>query len=486
MFRDHIKSLQKKASPLEPSETERRELTEKVVRHGEDFLEELPELPAYNVEGDGHPLSEDDLTQPEESIDRVLNTYREHVNGPGLNPASGGHLGYIPGGGIFHSALGDFLAAVTNRYAGVYFASPGAVRMENKLLQWMADIVGYPSTSLGNITSGGSIANLIAVVTARQAHGLKGKDLERTVIYSTTHVHHCMDKAFRIAGVGECIRRHIPMDERFRMDPEALEGTIRDDRANGLYPWFLVGSAGTTDTGAIDPLRELAGVAEKEGLWYHVDGAYGAFFQLTESIGDRLKGMEASDSLVMDPHKGLFLPYGSGVVLIREGEKLRKAHHFQADYMQDAAEMNDVASPAELSPELTRHFRGLRLWLPLKLLGVEPFRAGLEEKLALAQYLAKELRNKEHFQLFDDPQLSVVTFRYLPESGDPDLANKDLNDAIRKDGRVFLSSTRIHGHYALRAAILAFRTHLHTIDTLLTVLDEKVAEIAPKESGVKE
>jgi aromatic-L-amino-acid decarboxylase len=362
---------------------------------------------------------------------------------------------------------------VRNYYAGVFFASPGAVRMENMLIRWIADLVGYPSEAAGNLASGGSIANLTAIVAARDAMGISCANIPRSVVYATGHVHHCIDKALRIAGLRECVLRKVPMDERFRMDAAALEGQVEADREQGLNPFLLIASAGTTDVGAIDPLEEIGAVARRHGLWYHVDAAYGGFFLLTEAGREKLQGIETSDSVVLDPHKGLFLPYGLGVVVVKDGRKLLESHHYTANYMQDAGGEAGELSPAELSPELTKHFRGLRLWLPLQLHGLKPFRACLEEKLLLAQYFHREVE-KLGLEVGPAPELSVVTYRFVPRHGDADAFNRDLAAALQRDGRVFVSTTLIDGKYTLRFACLAFRTHLKTVDLLLKMLKELI------------
>jgi glutamate/tyrosine decarboxylase-like PLP-dependent enzyme len=463
---ERIKELEKTARLLEPTPEQRADLREPVLRYTENFLNRIKTLPTYVMTPDkGAGLLDSPIGDDPIDMDAALRLIEKHVDTPGLNPASGGHLGYIPGGGIYTSSLADYMAAVTNRYAGVFFASPGAVRMENMLIDWMADMVGYPKTAAGNLASGGSIANLIAIVTARDSHRLKGRELERTVIYATEHAHHCIDKALRIAGVRECIRRNIVLDSRYRMDAAALEHAIEKDKADGLRPWLVIASAGTVDVGAVDPLDDIGRIAKKHGLWYHVDGAYGAFFALTDEGKRRLKGIERSDSVVMDPHKGLFLPYGLGVVLVRDRDKLHQAHHYQANYMQDTHVSREELSPAELSPELTKHFRGLRLWLPLKLLGVKPFRAALEEKMLLALYFYHEIQ-KLGFRVGPEPELSVVTYRY----GDSDEFNAMLQREVMADGRVFISSTMLDGKFTLRLAVLSFRTHLQTVDTLLDLL----------------
>jgi glutamate/tyrosine decarboxylase-like PLP-dependent enzyme len=466
--------LEKQSRALEPSSPDRRAVREKVIAYSEDFLNEIEDIKAFvSNAGKGEGLLSSPISEHGIGIDETIALLRENVDTPGLNPASGGHLGYIPGGGIYYSALGDYLADVFNRYAGVFFASPGAVRMENMLLAWINELIGYPADASGNLASGGSIANLIAIVTARDAKGVRAKDIERSVIYLSPQAHHSVDKALRIAGLGECIVRHLPLDNRYRIIPGELEKQIALDIDEGLDPFLIVASAGTTDVGAIDPLSEIGDIAEKHNIWYHIDAAYGGFFVLTTEGKQKLAGMERSDSLVIDPHKGMFLPYGLGVVLVKDRAKLNASHYYVANYMQDALESTDEPSPAELSPELTKHFRGLRFWLPLKLHGIAPFRACLEEKLLLAKYFYDGVQ-KLGFVCDLEPELSVVVYRYEPKIGDANEFNKRLLEEVVADGRVFISSTMLEGKFTLRFACLAFRTHLKTVDTLLTVLSEKV------------
>ena len=467
---------------LEPGTEARAALVEKIVSYADRFLDSIYEVPAYvTTEDKGIGIYDSPISETPLNIDAALDLLRHNIDRPGLNPASGGHLGYIPGGGIYHSALGDYLADVTNRFAGLFFAGPGAVRMENLLIDWMAQIAGYPRTAGGNLTSGGSIANLSGIVAARDAFGLKSKDVERSAIYLTAQAHHSIDKAIRVAGLKDCTLRYVPMDQNHRMNAPLLKQLIIDDRKKGLLPWLIVASAGTTDTGAVDPLDAISEIARAHGLWLHVDGAYGAFFVLCDEGRKILKGMENSDSLVIDPHKGLFLPYGTGAVLVRDKKKLYDAFWYQARYLQDALRSNDELSPADLSPELTKHFRGLRLWLPLKLLGLAPFRAALQEKLLLARYFHRTMQQVEGFEVGSYPDLSVVTFRYLPDRGDPNEFNERLIKEVQHDGRVFLSSTMLNGKFILRVAILCFRTHRQTIDLTIEILREKAKLI--QESG---
>lgn len=475
-MREKIEAFAQIARQLEPDSKTFNELLRQSSKYARHFLENLDNFPTYKESADnGIGIYEAPVSDHPIPLEKALKLLWENVTRPGINPASAGHLGYIPGGGIVHSAFADFLAAITNEYAGVFFAGPGAVRMENHILRWLADIVGYPQSAAGNLTSGGSISNLIGIVTAREAHDLKAADFANTVVYLSEQVHHCVNKALRIAGLKECIIRYVPLDEYYRLRTDKLAEMISEDKAAGKNPWLVVASAGTTDTGAIDPLDEIADIAEEHNLWYHIDAAYGGFFVLCEEMKDRLRGMERSDSIALDPHKSLFLPYGSGVFLVRDRQPLLSSHHYMANYMQDIADARDELSPADLSPELTKHFRGLRIWLPLMLLGVAPFRAALSEKRLLAEYFYEEIQKIDGFIVGPYPDLTVITYRYIPPKGDPDEFNRQLVREIHKDGRIFISSTMLDGHFTLRLAVLVFRTHIETIDLTLEIIREKVA-----------
>ncbi len=474
-----LEELEEEASSLEPTVEERRRISNSVLRYVDSYLNELPKQKAFcSDRGDGVGIEDHTPDSPSLSIDEALELIRKEIDLPGLNAASGGHMGYVPGGGIPLSAFGDLLAAITNRYAGVYFASPGAVRMERSLVKWMTRLVGFPKGAGGNLSSGGSIANLTGIVAAREAHDIRSADVPKTVIYASPHMHHCLDKAIRIAGLKECVQRKIPLDDRFRMQPRALQEQIQSDKDNGLKPWVIIASAGTTDTGAVDPLNDIAGIAREQGIWFHCDAAYGGFFLLTEEGKAALQGIERADSVVLDPHKGLFLPYGSGAILVRDQNLLQKAFTYDADYMQDAHDPDGIHSPAAISPELTKHFRGMRMWLPLKVHGLAPFKACSREKLYLAHYFHQEVAKIPSIEVGPEPDLSITIFRLVPEGMDPDDATEQLTRRIREEGEVFLSSTRLNGHYYLRAAILSFRTHRHTIDSALERIRDHAKAIA--------
>lgn len=471
-----IKALEQKARQLEPDTQERQKYWTAVQDYAEDFLGQIEEIPAYvESEKKGRELLDAEIG-PARSLNELLALMGQALDKPGLNPASGGHLGYIPGGGLYPSALGDFLAAVFNRYAGVFYGSPGAVRMENQLLKWLAKSLNFPETAAGNLCSGGSIANQIAIGCARDAAQLKARDFERAVIYSSKQVHHCVHKSINMVGLREAQIRYIPMDERFRMRADILVQQIAKDRAEGLLPFMVICSAGTTDSGAIDPLEQIADCCAAENIWMHVDAAYGGFFYLVDELRPSFKGLERADSLAIDPHKGLFLPYGTGAVLVRDGQQLFESQHLEASYLQDAYLDTEEVSPADLSPELTKHFRGLRMWLPLQLFGLEPFVAALTEKRRLTQYFYQKIQELG-FEVGPPPQLSVMLYRYCPKSGGQNSFNLALVKKVRQDGRVFLSSTTIEGQVYLRLAVLSFRTHLQTIDNCLQVLAEAKAAL---------
>jgi aromatic-L-amino-acid decarboxylase len=470
-LRNHIDDLALQYASLDPTKEEWTEWVQEAMNYTIKFLDTTRNGPAWRPYSDNIRTYEAafEFSDSPGDLRSILQTTQRWIDQDGLNPASGGHLGYIPGGGVLPAAIGDFIAAVTNRYAGIAFANPGAVALENFLIRWMADLFSFPKSSGGTLTSGGSIANLVAITTARDAAGLRPSQYEKAVIYGSSQMHHCLHKALRIAGLGYSILREIPLDDQHRINAQDLERTIEEDRQLGLQPFLIIGSAGTTDTGTIDPLEQLADIAQKENVWFHIDAAYGGFFYLLEDQKRSLKGMELADSLVIDPHKGLFLPYGTGAVLIRDIELLAKSHYYKASYMQDAEVEGLGYSPADLSPELTRHFRGLRMFFALKMNGLNAYKACLKEKLLLCKYF-HECIQLMGFQTGPTPLLSVTYFRYNPKGVDPDIVTEWLIKAIHADGRQFLSSTTLDGHIWIRLAVLSFRTKMQHIDSVLMMI----------------
>ncbi len=456
---------------LEPNAEVRTIVREKVIKHVDTFLEKLPHVaPFVSTDDMGIGIYDSPITDEPIDIKTALNLFEHNIENAGVNIGSGKYFAFLPGGGLYYSALGDYLAAATNRYAGSFYASSGAIHLEKLLIGWMRDFIGYPEQAEGDLTSGGSMANLSAILTAREAYNLKAQDVAKSVVYISQQSHFCIQKALHIIGFAQCIQRYIPVDSEYRMNPEALESAIKQDKQKGLQPWLVVATAGTTSTGAIDPLRQISEIAHAHQVWLHVDGAYGLPFALCETGKQLLDGIETSDSLVLDPHKALFLPLGTGAVLVREGKKLYQTFRRQADYMYEPSGEATEISPYKLSPELSRPFRGLRLWLPLKLIGVAPFRAALEEKLLLARYFYERLQQLRGFELGPPPQLSVVTFRYVPQRGNIETFNQILLTTIKKDGDIFISSTRLDGKFVLRLAILGFRVHKEQVELAINVL----------------
>lgn len=478
MLVEDIKQLQLASHALELRANPRSDLFEIITQYAAQYLDGIDTAPAYSAPTEQATfLEKASIADEGVDIEQVLDLLSQHVDSVGINTTSGRFLGFIPGGALVYSAMGDFLAAIANRYAGLYHASPGAVTIENSLLKWLANVLEYPESASGNLASGGSLANLTAIITARDAYGIVGNVIPRAVVYLTDQVHHCIGKALHVAGLSQSIQRTVSVDDHYRMEPEALEALIKADKQAGLQPWMVIASAGTTNTGAVDPLRQIGEIAAAHGLWYHIDGAYGGLFKLCPEGQAILKGTEFSDSIVIDPHKTLFLPYGTGAVLIKNARKQFAAFNADADYMESVHDNNELSS-ADLSPELTKHFRGLRLWLPLKLLGVHPFRAALSEKIALARYFYEQIQQVPGFEVGPSPDLSVVTYHYVPSHGDVNDFNQRLMEALHREGTIYISSTRLDGQLMLRAAIMSFRTHLEDIEAAISRLSYHAQQLA--------
>ena len=474
---DRIRQLEKQSRLLEPEENTRAHWQAQTNAYAESFIHRKNTQKAYEDSSDnGLGLLDSPIEEKPLNIDEVLKLVEKSIDLPGIDLTSSRHFGYIPGGALYPSALGDFLAAISNKYAGSYFASPGSVRLENQLIRWIADLMSYPETAAGNLTSGGSVAHLIAITAAREAYQLKAKDYHRAVIYVSAQTHHSVLKALTVAGMREAQIRYLPVDNAYRMQTAQLPALIDSDRGQGLVPFMLVATAGTTEVGAIDDLDTLADVCEQKEVWFHVDAAYGGFYILCDEVASKLKGIQRSDSFVIDPHKGLFLPYGSGAVIVRDRRHILAANSYEANYMQDSLQEEELDSAA-LSPELSKQFRGLRMWMPLKLFGLKPFRAALTEKVFLARYFYKQIQHIPGFEVGPFPDISVVLFRYVPRQGDANAFNRALVNALLKDGRIYISTTTIEGNYFLRLAVGVYRTHLEDIELCLQTLKELPAKM---------
>lgn len=469
--------------PLEPNRAEMRAAIEAVAKR---IVEHLGSLPDQDAWGTGDSAD----------VDRAVRAAREPVPGSGsdfeelldylfseavprsFNTAGPGYLAYIPGGGLFDSALAAWIADSVNRYVGVFAAAPVLAQLEANVVAWFAEIIGYPKTARGFLTSGGSLANFTGVVTARRER-LPENFLDG-VIYVSDHAHHSVLKAASMAGFPESAVRRLPSDDRFRLDIDALVAAVHEDRAGGRRPFLVVGSAGTTNSGAIDPLDGMADVAAAENLWMHVDAAYGGFFAMTERGREALAGLERADSVVLDPHKGLFMPYGTGCLLVRDGGALHRAHSVRADYMPPMQEDVDLVDFCQISPELSRGFRGLKVWLPMKRYGLEAFRAALDEKLDLTLWATEQLEALPEVEIVAAPQLTVVAWRWQPAGvalGDLDELNRELMRRINARNRVYLTGTRLAGRFVIRICVLSFRTHRDRMELALGDIRRSIADM---------
>lgn len=456
--------------PLEPSPEEMRRLAGAALERIVEYVASLPEQPAADLEGAvelARSLREP-LPRTASPLPELLDLLFDVAAPKSFNTAGPGYLAYIPGGGLFQSAVADLIAESLNRYVGVFAAAPALSQLEANVLAWFAEIVGYPAESRGILTSGGSLANFSGLVTARRER--LPADFLRGTLYASDQAHHSIQKAALLAGFPPERVRKIETDATYRIRLDALEAAIAADRGQGLQPFLIAANAGSTNSGAVDPLPELADLAARERLWLHVDAAYGGFFALTEPGRQALRGLDRADSIVLDPHKGLFLPYGTGALLVRDGEALRRAHSVQADYMPPMQEDSELVDFCEISPELSRPFRGLGVWLPLKLHGIGPFREALQEKLDLARWAAEALRTIPGIEILAEPQLSLVAFRLHPEAlAEPELEtlNRTFLAAINRRQRIHLNATRLNDRFALRICVLSFRTHREHMEMAL-------------------
>ncbi len=460
----HRATLNPMSGILEPGQQERAELAESILAVLQDWFDGADAMPASGVDLDESLAARLMSPPPEDGrpLEAILSDVDEAGKSGVFHP-SGGHLSYIPNAGLYTGALAEFLSAGLNRYTGVSGAAPGMSAIEHGMVRWMGSLFGMGDSASGLILSGGSMANFTAVVAARTS--LLGDAFSTGVIYVTPHTHHSVEKAARLAGFRKDQIRPVAIDDELRMDPGALETAIRKDRRNGLDPLLIVASGGTTDTGTVDPLPDLAGIAADEGLWLHVDAAYGGFFQLTERGRAALTGIERADSISVDPHKGLSIPFGAGALLVRDEAHLIDANQGRGAYLREEDHHSGIRDIAALGPELTRPFRALQMWLPLHLHGVAPFREALDTSLDLAEYAYDRLAEVEGLETPWAPDLSIVAFRF-----EDDALGRLALETINRERVVHLSPTTIADRFVLRFAILNRRTtrdHLdHAIDML--------------------
>jgi len=418
----------------------------------------------------GQPLPENGRP-PEELLATVANDILPYPMGN----ASPRFFAWVNSPAAPLGILAELLAAGLN--PSVAGGDHAATYVEHGVLGWLKQLVGYPAGSGAILASGGSMANLIGLAAMRfvkaqdqiRAQGFAGEPAAM-VVYTSTQGHSCIEKAVELLGIGHDNLRKIAVDAEYRMDVDQLRAAIDADRAAGLRPVCVAASAGTVNTGAIDPLEAIADVCAAEGLWFHVDGAYGGVGVLAEQTNGLYAGMGRADSLAIDPHKWLYMPVECGCAFVRDAQAMRDTFSLIPPYLRD-----DASLPwfSEFGPQQTRGFRALKLWMVMQQIGAQGYRALISRDIALARALQEKIRGRSDFELLAAGPLSIACFRYAPPAaGDLDALNRQLLDIVQREGHVFLTSTLLDGQLALRACIVNFRTTEQDLGFLLDTLAE--------------
>ncbi len=411
------------------------------------------------------------------ALEPLLDTLFDECIPRSFGTPSPGYFAYIPGGGVYPAALADFIADTSNRYTGIWRAAPALVQLEANALEWIREWMQFPAQARGLFTTGGSMAIFNAIACAREK--LLGTDIRDGTLYMSSQSHHCITKAAKLAGIAHDRVRTIAVDDDFRMRVADLERAIAADRATGFKPFMVFSTAGTTNTGAVDPIEAIAGIAARENLWHHVDGAYGGFFHMVPELRTLLGGLPRADSLTLDPHKGLFLPYGTGALLVRDGEVLRALHSSTAGYLPD--NQDEFYDPAEYGPDLSRGFPGLRVWLTLKVFGAARYRAAIAEKRELAVWAAQQVSQIPGIVMDAMPQLSLFAFHLegkgLEALAAQNAATEMLMEQVTRRGKVMLSGAQVGQRYLGRICVLSFRTRRADMETCVQHLAEETARI---------
>ncbi len=414
---------------------------------------------------------------PEQGADfaKVLDEYVAKIAPNATRCSHPRFLAFVPGAPSFYSVLGDWLCAGTNVFAGVWKEAAAAAQVEILVLDWFKTFLGYPYEAMGLLTSGGSEANLTALVVARER--LPFDDRLFAVLYTSEHRHWSLDRAVKIIGMHPDQIRALPADEDGRLRVDLLIEAIADDRRNGRVPWAVVANAGATNTGSVDPLAELADICATEKLWLHADAAYGWPMVLTEDGQRVMAGLDRADSITLDPHKWFGQTFDAGCLMVRRGDALPETFAMRPEYMQDVTPENAEVNFADHGIALTRRFRALKIWLSLKCLGVGWFRQLVQQNCDLAELSQRLLEASGSFEILSRHQLSIVCFRYVPRTGpwsdaDLDALNLRIGDDLRRTGQAFLSTTKIHGHVAQRMCFVNWRTTASDVEKIVAWLIE--------------
>lgn len=373
--------------------------------------------------------------------------------------------GYVTSSAAPIGALADLMAAAVNPNVGAWILGPMGTEIEAQTIRWIAGFLGYPAGCGGILVSGGNMANFVGFLAARtqacKAIRAEGARAAKLVAYASKETHTWIHKAADLFGLGTNAIRWIATDGEQRMSPTALVAQIAADRAAGMQPFFLAASAGTVSTGAVDPIRELAAIAKAEGIWFHIDGAYGAPAAALPDAGADLQSLHLADSLAVDPHKWFYAPLEAGCALVKNPQHLPDTFDYSPAYYH--FEGDQGVNYYQHGPQNSRGFRALKVWMGLRVAGRLGLVATIAGDIALARQLFEEVRKYTQLEALTT-SLSITTFRYRPPGvGDLDALNERLLDKIQKSGELFLSNAIIDGKFALRACIVNFRTEPHHI-----------------------
>ncbi len=470
------------ARPLtHPDTAEMRALANEVLAWIGEHLGSLPEQPIGQSAGRMEMESRLREPPPEEGqgFAQAMRDFQERVVPFAFRVNHPRFLAFIPSAPSFLSVLGDMLCAGTNFFAGVWLEASGPAQVEILVLDWFKEFLGYPPGARGILTGGGSEANLTALVVARER--LSAADRARAVLYVTEQRHWSIDRAAKVIGLSPEQIRPVATDDHFRLRVSALADAVRADREAGRFPWAVVANAGATNTGAVDPLTELAGWCRVARLWFHVDAAYGWPAVLIPAGRRALAGIEQADSITLDPHKWFAQTFEAGCLLVRDGPLLTQTFTLRPDYMQDVAPADDEINFADHGIALTRRFRALKIWFSVKAMGVRWFRTLIERCFALAELSERLLREAGCFEVLTPSSLSIVCFRYVPASGasaalmtksELNQLNLALVERLRQTQRAFLSSTTLRGRVFLRFCFVNWRTTSADVQTVVQLLAE--------------
>jgi len=458
---------------LEPSADEIREWGDAVTQFMIDYLRDLREHPVYRQTSSREVRSGLDSKLPIKGtgFESLLKNFRDTIVPFSRQNAHPRMFGYVQSPGTPIGAFADLLASTLNANLTIWRSAPAPVDLERLAIDWIRQILGFPPEAGGLFVSGGSMANLAALAAARQA---KYNSLGRLRVYASSATHFSIIKAAALLGIGRENVQHVAVDERFRMRVDDLVANINADLEAGYVPFCVVGNAGTVDTGAIDSLGEIRDIANRFQLWMHVDGSYGAFAILAESARELFAGMEQADSIALDPHKWLYLPVDVGCVIYRDPEVARATFAHEAEYTRMFGEQAYEAFVCwDYSPELSRRFRALKVWMLLKGVGLDRLSDAIENNLACARYFESMVQASDDFEMAAPVELSIFCFRHVPDrlrNESPkviDAFNERLLVALQRDGSSYLSNTTLGGRFALRGCVLNYRTTLRDMEILL-------------------